>query len=81
MPLEKRFKEWARQYVEQGRRKGELEGMARALEWSLTGGFGVLPQSVVDKIKASRDEEELISWALRALHAKTLAEVFEDAPS
>ncbi|WP_064574205.1 hypothetical protein [Cupriavidus gilardii] len=88
MPLEKRFKEWAWEYEkqgwkkgwEEGWRKGVREGASWVLERALTGRFGGLPQSVVDRINSSRDEEELIGWARRAVHARTLAEVFEDAP-
>ena len=71
MTLEERFKQWADEY----KRQGHLEGMTLALQRQLTRRFGPLPTEVIARFAAAT-VEDMENWADRLLDAQSLDEVF-----
>lgn len=71
--------DFARKYVAEGRRQGQLEGQRELLREQLEVRFGVLPEDVRGRLE-SGTSEQFACWARRILTAGTLQEVFADEP-
>ena len=83
--LRNRVEEWTKQWFEEGRVQGfesgqstgVLLGESRILVKLLQKRFGDLPSTILEKIN-SASEQELETWGLNLLDAKSLDEVFKD---
>ena len=58
-----------------GERKGEIRGRQDALLELLQERFGKVPDVIIEKVKGTRDIDQLKSWSQRAATAETLADV------
>ena len=73
--IEKGLQQGLAQGLEQGEQKGMQKGEAALLQTLLARRFGTLPDAVRARL-ASATVEQLESWALKILEAKSLDEVF-----
>ena len=64
-----------RRQIEEGQRRGRIEGQQDLLQDQLTVKFGSLPAWVVQRLHAA-SEDELNFWAKRILRASTFEETF-----
>jgi hypothetical protein len=65
-----------RQWLDEGRAEGRVEGMAAALLRQLEHRFGPLPEEVRERA-ASASIPQLEHWLVRFVDASSLSEVFD----
>ena len=75
--LRNRVEEWTKEWFEQGFEKGQINGESRMLAKQLQKRFGDLPSNILEKINDA-SEQELQTWGLNLLDAKSLDEVFKE---
>ncbi|MBW8875357.1 MAG: Rpn family recombination-promoting nuclease/putative transposase [Acidobacteria bacterium] len=77
--LEESIIRWEKEFLQQGRREGEREGMIKGMRLVLLGllrqRFGRLPARVRQSVEAIQSERELQRVARRVLEAKSFAEL------
>ena len=71
--LRNRVEEWTKEWFEQGQITDESRMLVKLLQKR----FGDLPSTILEKIN-SASEQELETWGLNLLDAKSLDEVFKD---
>ena len=75
MTLTDRFDAWAREYEQNGLKKGIVQGEALLLQRLLARRFGPLPSDVTAQLGAATTEQ-LERWGDRVLDAASLEDVF-----